>query len=211
VKKSLGPSRIFSFGVGQSPNRYLLDHMAKLGNGAVAYLPLTEKSDDVMAMFFDRISHPAMTDVTVDYGDMQASQTLPTRVPDLFVGRPIILTGRFVGHGRTTVTVTGTVAGQRQTIRIPVDLDAADTTHAGIASVWARQKIADLCDLAAIDPQYDWRSPVRQTALQYGLMSPFTAFLAVDTTTKTAGDHGTTVAVPVPVPEGVKYETTVKE
>ena len=27
---------------------------------------------------------------------------------------------------------------------------------------------------------------------------------------KTSGDHGTSVAVPVPVPEGVRYDTTVK-
>jgi len=36
VHKRLGQSRIFSFGVGSSVNRYLLDHMAKAGRGAVA-------------------------------------------------------------------------------------------------------------------------------------------------------------------------------
>src|SRR6266511_1895569 len=34
VYKRLGPSRVFSFGVGSSVNRYLLDHLAKLGSGA---------------------------------------------------------------------------------------------------------------------------------------------------------------------------------
>jgi len=42
-------------------------------------------------------------------------------------------------------------------------------------------------------------------------MSNYTAFVAVDSLTKTAGETGTTVAVPVPVPDGVKYETTVQE
>ena len=28
---------------------------------------------------------------------------------------------------------------------------------------------------------------------------------------KTKGDHGTSVKVPVPVPEGVKFKTTVKD
>ena len=40
-------------------------------------------------------------------------------------------------------------------------------------------------------------------------MSQFTAFVAVDSLTRTAGNHGTTVAIPVPVPDGVRYETTV--
>jgi Ca-activated chloride channel family protein len=42
-------------------------------------------------------------------------------------------------------------------------------------------------------------------------MSAFTSFVAVDSSVRTAGEHGTTVSVPVPVPDGVKYETTVQE
>jgi Ca-activated chloride channel family protein len=42
-------------------------------------------------------------------------------------------------------------------------------------------------------------------------MSAFTAFVAVDSTRRTEGAEGTTVPVAVPVPEGVKYHTTVPE
>jgi Ca-activated chloride channel homolog len=52
---------------------------------------------------------------------------------------------------------------------------------------------------------------IKQVALEYGLMSPYTAFVAVDSLTKTAGTTGVSVAVPVPVPDGVKYDTTVQE
>ena len=48
-------------------------------------------------------------------------------------------------------------------------------------------------------------------ALEYGLMSSYTAFVAVDSLTRTAGAFGTTIAVPVPVPKGVRYETTIME
>ena len=52
---------------------------------------------------------------------------------------------------------------------------------------------------------------IRRIALDYGLMSAYTAMVAVDSLTRTAGDHGVSVAVPVPIPEGVRYETTVQE
>ena len=52
---------------------------------------------------------------------------------------------------------------------------------------------------------------IKQVALDYGLMSAFTAFIAVDSTRQTEGTEGTTVPVAVPVPEGVKYHTTVPE
>jgi Ca-activated chloride channel family protein len=52
---------------------------------------------------------------------------------------------------------------------------------------------------------------IRQLALDYNLMSAYTSFVAVDSTHRTAGSRGTTVPVAVPVPEGVRYETTVDE
>ena len=48
-----------------------------------------------------------------------------------------------------------------------------------------------------------------RTALQHGLVSGFTSFVAVDSLSKTDGTHGTTVPIAVPVPAGVKYKTAV--
>jgi DNA-directed RNA polymerase specialized sigma24 family protein len=79
------------------------------------------------------------------------------------------------------------------------------------ASVWARTKIADLADRSTWEPRNDLPAEIRQVALEHGLMSAYTAFVAVDSSSKTAGDHGTTVAVPLPVPAGVRYDMTVVE
>ena len=51
---------------------------------------------------------------------------------------------------------------------------------------------------------------IRQTALDYELMSDYTSFVAVDASAITAGSSGTTVYQAVPVPEGVRYETAVE-
>jgi hypothetical protein len=51
---------------------------------------------------------------------------------------------------------------------------------------------------------------ILQTALDYSLMSPLTAFVAVDFLTRTEGEFATTVAVPVPTPR-VRYDTNVRE
>jgi Ca-activated chloride channel family protein len=73
-------------------------------------------------------------------------------------------------------------------------------------------KLADLGDRLALEPgNGEAAAQVKGVALEYGLLSSFTAFVAVDSLTRTAGDHGTTVATPVPVPDGVRYETTVPE
>jgi Ca-activated chloride channel family protein len=108
--------------------------------------------------------------------------------------------------------VKGRVGNETQAFEIPVNLDqqvAAETK--ALPAVWARMKIADLADEAAWNPNADLAGQVRQVALEYGLMSSYTAFVAVDSLRRTDGDHGTTVDVPVPVPAGVRYETTVQE
>ncbi len=210
IHQRLGASRIFSFGVGSSVNRYLLDRMAKLGKGAVAYIGLDNSAGQVVDEFYDRISHPALTDVTIDWGDMQVTDMYPSRIPDLFVGRPVILTGRFKGTSSTTIHVKGKVGDMTQDIAIAVNLEDSAATHAGIACVWARKKIETLGSQAAYDTNPDLPGEIKQVALEYGLMSAYTAFIAVDSSRKTAGDHGITVAIPVPVPDGVRYDTTVQ-
>lgn len=210
IHQRLGSARIFSFGVGTSVNRYLLDRMAKLGKGAVAYIGLNDNSTEAVDLFYDRISHPALTDVRIDWGDLDVTDVYPRRIPDLFAGRPIVVTGRFKGQKGTAIRIAGRAGEDEKEIRIPVKFDGR-ATHPGIACVWARKKIEDLATQAAYNASSSLPNEIKQTALEYGLMSAYTAFIAVDSTQTTQGDHGVTVAVPVPVPEGVRYDTTVHD
>ena len=212
---------VFSFGIGSSPNRFLLERMAQVGNGTVAYVGLNDSPDSVMDAFIDRAAHPALESIEIDYGSMRVSDVYPSRVPDLFVGRPITLMGRFRGEIPGAVRVRG-YAGERM-----VEMNAGTgtpslregarhaerggTSNPAIAQVWARQKIAQLMSQSMTENAFDFKHEIQTTALEYGLVSAYTSFIAVDSSHTSAGDFGTTVNVPVPVPEGVKYETTVGE
>jgi Ca-activated chloride channel family protein len=72
-------------------------------------------------------------------------------------------------------------------------------------------KLAQLADQLLPEPRGDWQQQVKQVALDFNLMSAFTAFVAVDSATRTKAGQGTTVPVAVPVPEGVNHKTTVQE
>jgi len=209
IHKRLGASRIFSFGIGSAVNRYLIDHMAKEGRGAVAYLGSRDDAASIMEDFFKRISHPGLTDIAIDWGGMQVSEVFPRQVPDLFVGRPVILTGRFQGDNRAPIRVSGNAGGEQLQFSMPVSTNDTNATHPGLPSIWARMKIADLAAQSIYEPSAMVPEQIKQVALDYGLMSEFTAFVAVDSSRQTEGTEGTTIPVAVPVPEGVKYDTTV--
>ena len=210
IHKSIGESRIFSFGVGDSVNRYLLNRMAKVGRGAAAYLALDDSGAQVMRYFFNRISRPVLTDVEIDWGTMKVTDTYPQRLPDLFVGRSIVVTGKFSGAPAEPV-VRGWAGGRR--VEYVVARSANEDAHKFIPKVWARLRIANLKDRQAwtADPDNELAGSIKKTALEYALMSEYTAFVAVDASRRTEGSHGTTVHQAVPVPRGVRYQTTVRE
>ena len=208
VHDRIGAARIFSFGVGNSVNRYLMERMAEAGRGVVAYLGLNDSARDVMDDFFARVSRPALTDVEIDWGGMAVTDVYPRTLPDLFVGRPLVITGKYAGD-RKAIQVLGSSGGERLTLMTALDVDG--NAGSSLAKVWARLRIADLADRQtwAGDPHGELGDAIRNTALRYQLVSNYTSFVAVDSSRKTAGDHGVTVHQPVPVPDGVRYETTV--
>lgn len=202
TRRCVGPAHVFSFGVGQSTNRYLLDGLARAGRGAVAYLGLNDDAGATMAQYFDRVSHPALTDITIDWAGAKVSDVYPRQTPDVYVGRPVVLTGRYDGTLPKSVLLHGRLAGREQTIEIPVQTLDAQLNSKALPAVWARMKIADLSDQAACNTTLDLAGQVRQLAMRYNLLSPYTAFIAVDSTTRTAQSEPKRVSVPVAMPEG---------
>jgi len=210
VNARLGASRVFSFGVGSSVNRYLMERMAKMGKGAVAYLGPQDSGYDVMDGFFKRISHPALTNVRIDWNGMAVSDVYPSVLPDVFVGRPIVVTGRYLGPANG-VSVIGRHGNADR--RIYVETAGESSGTASLAKIWARLRIAELVDRQALgmDAFDEISSEIRATALEYQLMSDYTSFVAVDASERTEGEFGTTVHQAVPVPDGVRYDTTVQQ
>src|SRR5262249_6603191 len=161
--------RIFSFGVGSSPNRYLLDHLAKMGRGAAGYLGIADDPEAVMRPFIERISHPAMTDISLEFKGLDLQEVYPPQIPDLYVGRPVIVTGRFKGNANGMIRIKGVIDGVLQEFQVPLKLDDSNAA-AAIPTLWARAKIADLLDRTTWQANDRLPNDVRQIALEYGLL-----------------------------------------
>lgn len=207
-------TRVFSFGIGTSPNRLLLDEMARVGRGAVAYLAPTYNGPATMAAFFDRVSRPALTNIEINWGSLNAADVYPRQIPDLFAGRPVILTGRYTGSPdalhRDPITIRGLTGGleRGEPTRMPIHFtvgaeSVADTSSAtrGLREVWARASIRDLENDSRRTGR-DRSRDIETTALRNNLMSTFTSFVAVDSSDRAAGGYGVSVEVPSHAPAG---------
>jgi len=211
LQRRLGQSRVFSVGIGSSVNRYLIEHLAKLGNGAVAYLGPHDSVTDVIDRFHTRLSHPVMTDLVVDWAGAKVTDVFPRRIPDLFVGRPVILTGRFTGPPPHRAQVRGRIGARTLEFHVPGRTVLAPGNRS-LPSVWARLKMADLMDAAVLGTGAEaLADEIKALALEFNLLSPYTAFVAVDASRQTSAGDPVTVPVAVPIPEGVEYEMTVPQ
>jgi Ca-activated chloride channel homolog len=204
---------VFSFGIGDAPNRFLMNRIARMGDGAATYIGVNDDPVEPMRLFLERVSTPALTDVRIDYGTLAIRDVVPERIPDLWLGRPITIIGRTATDTSSidpgTITITGLVNGTPTQIEIPIGLGLADANDT-LPYIWARRKIMQLVDEATYLSPDPRQREIRKLALNYGLASPFTAFVAIDALSQTSGTSGTTIIQPLPMPNGMRYETSVE-
>jgi Ca-activated chloride channel family protein len=206
ITNKLGPTRLFSMGIGSSVNRYLLDEMSEAGGGTVSYvLPTQEPADSVKA-FYSTIARPVLTEVTVDFGeDVRVYGRYPQRLPDLYVGHPLQIVGRFDGN-MGPITVRGKMGNKLY--EEVLDIVAVDDGSA-IASAWARQKVTSL-EREQLYGEIDVvQAEILDVALNYRLLTQYTSFVAVEYRVRNEGGKQTRVHQPSESPDGVDLDAAM--
>ncbi|MCW5944114.1 MAG: VWA domain-containing protein [Fimbriimonadaceae bacterium] len=216
IRQRVASSRVFTFGIGNSVNRYLVDAMGHYGRGASEVVTLAEKADEAMARFYQRIESPVLTDVRMET-EGPVSDVLPRAIPDVFSRTPIVIRGRYSKPGRASFTVSGRVGGQPWAQTMEVVLPGNSTRDSSIASLWARAKLDQLRFESAepADPNRaaprDYAAEMTRVALDYRIMSEFTSFVAVESRVVNVGGRQRSVRVPVEMADGVTMGMDVLE
>lgn len=208
-------ARVFSFGIGSSVNRFLLDNMAKHGRGEVEYVALNDDGSAAARRFHERVRNPLLTDISIDWNGVPVSDVYPKTIPDLFSAKPVTLTGRYGGDGRGVIRLKGKMSGREFVRDIPVDF-SSQAKHDVLATLWARTRVDDLMGQDFNGAQRgtirdDVKQSIIQLGLDYRLMTQFTSFVAVEEMIVTDGGQPRRIDVPVEVPEGVNREAVFGE
>ncbi|MFP4355051.1 MAG: VIT domain-containing protein [Phycisphaerae bacterium] len=218
VKTSAGATRVFSFGTGKSVNRYCLDGIAQAGRGEVEYVLSEQGAEKKADRFYERIDKPVLVDISVDFGELaqyiQADEIYPKTIPDLFSVKPVLLKGRFTRPDQDvtgTITLTGRSADGKFTRKLQVTLPAKDGSNPVLAQQWARSKVeylmgTDLRGIQQGNPDEKVKDQIIALGSEFGIMTRYTSFVAVEEQTVTIAGQPRRVDVPVELPEGVSYE-----
>jgi Ca-activated chloride channel family protein len=206
ISRNLGQANFFSFGIGTSVNRHLIEGVARAGHGEPFVVTGPQEAAAVSDRFRRYIDSPLLTGITLTAEGFDAYDFEPAGFPDLLAERPLIALGKWRGTpgGRLVLRGMGGHGPYEQPLDVAGSLPS--TTNQALAHLWARARIAALGDFGLTRSLEAHRSDIVALGLRYNLLTAFTSFVAVDEIVRNPGGEGTTVKPPLPLPEGVSND-----
>jgi Ca-activated chloride channel homolog len=177
--------RLFTFGVGYDVNTALLDKLAADNGGVAEYVEPREDIEIKVSSFFAKINYPVLTDLKLDMGGVETDLVYPRNLPDIFKGTQIALIGRYrnqadLSHVR--LGLTGRTGSRSQTFfyddqRFPLKAEKNDF----LPRLWATRRVGWLMEqIRTNGEQKELRDEVVDLGTRYGIVTPYTSYLALE-------------------------------
>lgn len=203
VRNNLNQANFFAFGIGSSINRFLIEGLARAGQGEPFFITNPEQAFKTAQRFKHYIETPVLTGINVEFEGFDVYDVQPQHIPDLFAERPLLVYGKWRGDADGSIHIQGHRGGKNFRQTLPVEpIQATGNTNA-LRYLWARNRIAELGDYQKLQPNDERKTAITNLGLAYNLLTAYTSFVAVDE--KVANDTGTSrkVKQPLPLPKGV--------
>ncbi|MCL2020470.1 MAG: VIT and VWA domain-containing protein [Oscillospiraceae bacterium] len=208
ISKNTINTNYFSFGIGHGTNRYIIEGIAKAGNGEAFILTKPTDIPETAARFRSYIESPVLSDITVTFNGFDAYDVEPTHFSILFAQRPLVVTGKWRGQREGTIRITGKSGNTDFVQEISVYDTELSESDSPISYLWARMRVDRLMD--TVNNQYggsyqssqDAKKQIIEIGLEYSMLTAFTSFIAVFETKRT-DTESVDINQPLPLPLGV--------
>ncbi|MDK2742338.1 MAG: marine proteobacterial sortase target protein [Nitrospira sp. BO4] len=192
----LGTRRLFTIGIGSTPNSYLMRKTAEVGRGTFTHIGNIEEVKDRLDALFKKLERPVLHDIAVDPTGWSGTEQYPSQIADLYEGEPIVLAikARSLPPHATLKGLAG-----HHPWTLPVSFNQA-ASQGGLSVFWARQKISALMDetyKGGVEEAI--KNAVIDVAVSHHLASKYTSLVAVDVTPARPTDRSSTEQAPAAV------------
>jgi Ca-activated chloride channel homolog len=200
INKNIGNTNFFSFGIGDSVNRYLIEGIAKTGLGEPFYLTEPNNAANICDDFRKYVISPVLTDIKVEFKGFDTYDVDPENIPTLFAQRPIILIGKYNGSPTGCIKITGKAGNKDFVQEIAVSDTKPANTNSALSYLWARSRIARLSDYNTDKENTDNKAAITKLGLNYSILTPYTSFVAVTETIRNKTGESEDVKQPLSLP-----------
>jgi Ca-activated chloride channel family protein len=181
--------RLFTFGVGYDVNTTLLDKLAGENGGVADYVEPKEDLEVKVSNFFAKINFPVLTDLNLDMAGVETDLTYPRNLPDVFRGSQMTLIGRYrnpIDMNYVRLKLSGTSGGESKTfyynnLHYPLREEKNDF----LPRLWATRRVGWLMEQVRTNgEQKELRDEIVDLGTRYGIVTPYTSYLAVESEMK---------------------------
>jgi len=179
--------RIFPFGFGYDVNTALLDKIGSENGGVSDYVQPREDLEVKVSNFFAKVSSPVLSDIEIDYGPLLVDYTYPRKMPDLFRGMQMTIIGRYKNTNdlnNIVLRMTGKTAKASKSFTYTgLDFPVRNESNDFLPRLWASRRVGWLVEQLRGSPDSkELRDELIDLGTRYGLVTPFTSYLATDGT-----------------------------
>ena len=202
IKNNLDKANFFSFGIGSSVNRYLIEGLAHAGAGVPFVVENESKAAGEAEKFRKYVQSPVLSHIKVEFKGLDAYDIEPLSVPDVLAERPVYIIGKYRGKAGGSIKLTG-ISGEGDYVNVLNVENGCNTGNMALRQLWARERIRNYDDLCSLGESPELKSTIVNLGLKYNLLTRFTSFVAIDNQVRNQGGNSTTIEQPLPLPEGV--------
>lgn len=173
---------LFNFGIGNDVNRQLLTLLATHHSGLATFLG-DSNLNQVLTDFYNSIQNPVMLNPTFTVSPPDAvAEVYPQPLPNLYLGKQMIVSGRYSQPQTASITFSGQAYNQQVTYQYPIYLtEDSVATFSFLPKLWAKQKIEKLLvDYYLLDPNssaaLELKQEIISISVAYGVICVFTEF-----------------------------------
>ena len=203
VREHLDECNVFSFGIGTSVNRYLIEGVAKAGMGEPFVVTQESEAAAAADRFREYVQSPLLTDIQIRAVGFDAYDVQPARQPDLLAERPLILFGKWRGPVAGSFELRGKTGRGDYAASLDVAGVQPDESNRALRYLWARSRIAELSDYGARGVPADRVKEITSLGVAYNLLTQYTSFIAVREEVRNTTGPAEGVKQPLPLPLGV--------
>ena len=172
--------RLFTFLMGNSANRPLLEGMTAVSNGFAMNI---SNSDDIAGKLIEatsKLTHQALHDVDVHFSGVRVSDLTPEYIGSVYRGQQLIVFGHYWGGGEAGVTVRGKVSGSERMWSTNFEFPETAELHPEIERLWAYARIEDLQNrLDYFGEGADLEQALTDIAVENGLVTDYTSMIVL--------------------------------
>ncbi|MEO0085050.1 MAG: VIT domain-containing protein [candidate division WOR-3 bacterium] len=203
IRQNLGDANMFTFGIGSSVNRHLIEGMARVGMGEPFVVENEAHAPAAAERFRRYVERPVLTGVRVRFDGFDAYDVEPKSIPDVMAERPVIVFGKWRGRATGVIEVAGTTGSGQFRQALNVAHYGPAQANSALRYLWARQRVQLLSDYNNLSESDSRKQEVVALGLKYNLLTQYTSFVAIDTRIRNRNGKPEVVKQPLPLPEGV--------